>query len=332
LLAGLNAGLVAAATVVGQSPGQATVSGATAAPAIVASAQATVIAGLAAVPEANGSATLEAPAPIQTESPSAQVASSVPESMPFAAKLESSVLPSSTPEAIQLEAAGPIKSPRPGLSAPTPGTLAISSPPEVKQEPATSPAALRAVSPQSELPLEAVESLEVRQRDFLVQAEPAKELGRAISTATSNRTLPTQTQAPLADQIKEAVVSRLETLHEHGRAEVHVRLNPPELGPVRIHLVGERQVEGRLVVHEEATRQLLEAQLPVLRHRLEEVGVTLGRLDVTRDGAGSSDQSQRRPALPWWEGEPWRPATPITPKTATVIPELIRAEGINVLA
>src|SRR5262249_25600828 len=90
----------------------------------------------------------------------------------------------------------------------------------------------------------------------------------------------------ISDQISNAVIARTETLHRWGRTEIHLRLEPPELGQVRLHLSAMAdRVSCRVVVREEAARQALETQLPLLRDRLSEAGIALGRFEISWEGA-----------------------------------------------
>lgn len=96
-----------------------------------------------------------------------------------------------------------------------------------------------------------------------------------------------QPRAAVSDQIKDAILARTEELRQSGQTEIHLQLQPPDLGPVRIHLsMGADQVHARVVVQEEAARQALENQTAALRDRLSEAGITLGQFNVTRDGTG----------------------------------------------
>jgi flagellar hook-length control protein FliK len=135
-------------------------------------------------------------------------------------------------------------------------------------------------------------------------------------------------RAAISDQVREAILGRVDEVNRTGRAEIRLRLEPPELGTVRVHLSQcEEGVHGRVVVQEETTRQLLEAQLPALRHRLAEAGISLGRFEVARQGTGGHHQGQERawtPLLdpPAFADRPSRPA-PASPPSV-----LLPSQGI----
>ncbi|MBI3407988.1 MAG: flagellar hook-length control protein FliK [Planctomycetes bacterium] len=136
---------------------------------------------------------------------------------------------------------------------------------------------------------------------------------------------PFQRFASPADQIRDAVVSRSEELGRTGRLEVHLRLEPPDLGTVRVHLTStDGEVNGRIVVQASAAKAILESQMPALRERLGESGIHLSRFDVTREGMGQSGsrQDQHPPAgnARVDEGVPDVHAAPAAPATQRIYP------------
>ncbi len=93
---------------------------------------------------------------------------------------------------------------------------------------------------------------------------------------------------PVADQVAAEVASRAQFVHEGNATRFYVRLEPPQLGTVHVHLrASEQTVSARLVVSNPEARQALEGQLPALQRRLGEAGVALGRCDVFQDPSGS---------------------------------------------
>jgi len=91
------------------------------------------------------------------------------------------------------------------------------------------------------------------------------------------------------DQISEALLSSKGELESTGRAEIRLRLDPPELGAVHVHLSGNgRHLTGRIVVEELATQALLENQMQNLRHRLEEAGFKVARFEIAWQGSQHS--------------------------------------------
>lgn len=110
-----------------------------------------------------------------------------------------------------------------------------------------------------------------------------------------------QGKAPpsVVDQIGNAILGRMEIATREGKTEIHLRLDPPELGPVRIHLSAtESTITAHLVVQDESTRHLIESQLNLLRQRLGEAGVSLGGFDVAQDRSGSGGRGWQREPEP----------------------------------
>jgi flagellar hook-length control protein FliK len=91
----------------------------------------------------------------------------------------------------------------------------------------------------------------------------------------------------VAEQVAAAAASRAQLVQRGGSTQFYVRLDPPDLGTVHVHLqASEGNVSARLVVSSEQARSALEAQLPDLRSRLGSAGVQLGGLDVSHQQAG----------------------------------------------
>lgn len=92
---------------------------------------------------------------------------------------------------------------------------------------------------------------------------------------------------PVAVQLTDGVTAHAHTLAATGEVEFRMRLDPPDLGQVRVNLIGSGEhVRGELVVADDAVRRMIESQLPELRQRLEAAGVTVQRFDVTTDTTG----------------------------------------------
>lgn len=79
----------------------------------------------------------------------------------------------------------------------------------------------------------------------------------------------------------EQVAERVGLAHREGRGEVSFRLEPPELGAVRIQAVLEGQ---RLTLHirteHDAARAALEQSMPQLRESLSQQGIVAGRITI----------------------------------------------------
>lgn len=129
-----------------------------------------------------------------------------------------------------------------------------------------------------------------------------------------------QSPAP-ADQVKEAVLSHRAELVRHGRTEIYLHLDPPELGRVRLHLSGDGDtVSARLVAQEKGTVALLENQAAGMRQRLEEVGITLAKFEVAWQGTGQSDRWQEQPAPQPWSLAPGQRGLPAPRRGGATMP------------
>ncbi len=144
---------------------------------------------------------------------------------------------------------------------------------------------------------------------------------------TSSAAQPTPS---VADQLTKAFVARAEVVNRDGRTNFHLRLEPPQLGTVQVHLSAtDNTISARIVVAQEGTRQLLDAQAHHLRQSLAQAGVSLTGFDVTRDGGGSRGGQQSPPQAPTQ-----LLAQASRPVRSTVVPAPASAptDGINILA
>jgi flagellar hook-length control protein FliK len=93
--------------------------------------------------------------------------------------------------------------------------------------------------------------------------------------------------SPVSAQLADGVVEHASIAARDGKVEFHIRLDPQELGPVKVKLVahGDR-LSAEVVVSNDAIRSLVESQLPELRSKLEQAGVSLPDVDVSTGGGG----------------------------------------------
>ncbi len=102
-----------------------------------------------------------------------------------------------------------------------------------------------------------------------------------------------------AVQVADAVVAHVQVLQRDGAVEFQMRLDPPELGRMQVRLVTRGdEVHGQVLVANDAVRQLIESQMPELRHRLEAAGVTVERFDVATDPGTGGNRNPYRDAEP----------------------------------
>lgn len=94
--------------------------------------------------------------------------------------------------------------------------------------------------------------------------------------------------AHLTEQVSAAMEAHAGELTAGQPVEVHLRLDPPELGMIRVHLrLSGEGVSVRFIAGDEAVTKLLESQLPDLRQSLAERGLSFLQCDVS---SGNSQQ------------------------------------------
>jgi flagellar hook-length control protein FliK len=114
---------------------------------------------------------------------------------------------------------------------------------------------------------------------------------------------------PARSQLAEQIVSRAEMLSSEGRIEFHLRLEPPELGTVRVHLLAaDETLTARLIVADEGARQVVESQLGHLRQSLAEAGFSHARCEVAGEGGrqGGGEAAWEQPPALAFEARPAR--------------------------
>jgi hypothetical protein len=151
--------------------------------------------------------------------------------------------------------------------------------------------------------------------------------GNAPATASNEA----QTNGSAAEQLSRAFVAQANFVNREGRTDFHLRLQPPQLGSVQIHLTAtDHTVWARVIVAQDGTRQLIEGQVQQLRQSLAESGLVLGNFEVTHHGGGFSQggrhQPPELPTLPL--------PRPVAPTSRTVVRTSLPASsgGINILA
>lgn len=156
-----------------------------------------------------------------------------------------------------------------------------------------------------------------------------------VNTPVANNTpaAPSDAQPNVspAEQLSRAFVAQAALGNHEGRSDFHLRLQPPQLGSVQIHLTAtQHTISARVIVTQEGTQQLIQSQADQLRQSLAESGLVLGSFDVTRDGGGSSQGGRHQP--PELSQPPLlRPGSP----TATAVgrtSRIVAADGVDILA
>ncbi len=133
---------------------------------------------------------------------------------------------------------------------------------------------------------ENLEDRNLRHRHVATDSRVTSEL--AVSTIQPTEVTdrgPQQLNVPqLAEQISAAVQTHGHELAGGQPVEVHLRLDPPELGMVRVHLrLSNDAVSVRFIAGDEAATKMLESQLPDLRQSLAERGLAFAQCNVSCD-------------------------------------------------
>jgi len=156
----------------------------------------------------------------------------------------------------------------------------------------------------------------------------------AMPRASGNAASPAPTPAlpaiaaPLASpQWSRELGQRLVTLSQHGDGQTHsaeLRLDPPELGPLRVTLTLTDGIAHAAFVSPHAhVRHSLEAALDHLHATLAQAGIELGQTSVSDQPAQHGHSSHAQPSLP-----PLRPATDTPPTTLAAAPPAPRSAGL----
>jgi hypothetical protein len=122
---------------------------------------------------------------------------------------------------------------------------------------------------------------------------------------------PSAPAAAMAEQVAAAIQAQAGGMQPGTQTILHLHLEPPQLGPVSIHLMAMVQgVSARLTVQGETARHLVESEILVLRQRLQDGGVTLGRLNVATENGGSRGQQHWEQPEPVFTGATGRAPQP----------------------
>ncbi|AMV25033.1 Flagellar hook-length control protein [Gemmata sp. SH-PL17] len=156
-------------------------------------------------------------------------------------------------------------------------------------------------------------------------ATAAGTFAQALTTQASTVQQPTATvQAPTPTaQVADGIITHAHVIARGGKTEFQIRLDPPELGAVRIRLTSDGDgINGQVVVASDSVRRMIESQLPELRQRLEATGVTVQNLNIATDsgtGAGSDAGSRAfRSETPADTARQTPVATGVRPRPPTV--------------
>ncbi|MHB1417425.1 MAG: flagellar hook-length control protein FliK [Chloroflexota bacterium] len=122
---------------------------------------------------------------------------------------------------------------------------------------------------------------QVSPENVVSTSQPGQTAHRQDAVAQTERPAP----GPETSQPKEQVVLMPRLQNEGGATEFKATLEPGSLGRLGVHIIQrEGAVRVALAVERPEAMQLVEAQLPQLRHALEEQGIRLAGLDIGRGG------------------------------------------------
>jgi hypothetical protein len=190
----------------------------------------------------------------------------------------------------------PNTEPKPPIGAELPRTFGTS----VMASEFTSPPEIAATLHHfSEPQHEATAEKPLRHRHATADGRPTAELTTPISHATEMAARgPNQLDSQsLAEQLSTALQIHGDDLSAGKPIELHLRLDPPELGMVRVHLrLADDAVSVRFIAGDAEVTRMLESQLPDLRQSLAERGLAFAQCDVTCDGRQQQSSSFGREA------------------------------------
>lgn len=131
-----------------------------------------------------------------------------------------------------------------------------------------------------------IPSTEANVLSELSQVSVAQTMNGSSSTSTTSSETIAQfssaAQTP-ADQVAEGTIYSI----KQGQRELIIRLNPDNLGEVRINLVrhGDNSLSARLIASTQESHDLLQSQLESLKESLESQGIQVERLNVMLAGS-----------------------------------------------
>jgi flagellar hook-length control protein FliK len=172
-------------------------------------------------------------------------------------------------------------------------SFVTANPDDLQNEQRVSPESQSDVSGESSMP-------EFTLTDSPQTLAPSITLNSGESTITATKETTTSNPFPFrsnqidpADQVIDGATYGI----KNGHKELIIRLNPDNLGEVRISLIskGSSQVEARLVASSLESQQLLQSQSELLKNRLESQGITLEKMSVVLVGSTEASSGSGLP-------------------------------------
>ena len=138
--------------------------------------------------------------------------------------------------------------------------------------------------------------------------------------------------------VMDQVLAHLSLQRRLASTTVHLRLNPQELGELRMEIkVEQDNIKAHIIAQNPQAQEMIDRHLPRLREALEQQGLHLQQVSVTLAGGDHADSQRfhdnfnRHPA----SGGPQGVSTPLPfapSATATAQPATAPAGGVNVVA
>ncbi len=123
-----------------------------------------------------------------------------------------------------------------------------------------------------------------------VNADPSPPVQRPMSSPAAGKTVDPGAVQAESSKVLEQVQESFSASVRQGGQEITIRLNPPELGSVRISIKEQgEQISGMLEVSEMQTRAEIQQNLPTILRNLQDMGIQVKRLDVSLN----TDQGQQ---------------------------------------
>ena len=123
-----------------------------------------------------------------------------------------------------------------------------------------------------------------------VNADPSPPVQRPMSSPAAGKTVDPGAVQAESSKVLEQVQESFSASVRQGGQEITIRLNPPELGSVRISIKEQGEhISGMLEVSEMQTRAEIQQNLPTILRNLQDMGIQVKRLDVSLN----TDQGQQ---------------------------------------
>ena len=145
----------------------------------------------------------------------------------------------------------------------------------------------------------------------------------AQAMANSQATMPQATVHASGPWTAMAAMAEIGQAAANGHTRLELKLEPAHLGKVHVRIDSDsrKNIQVHLVVEQPNSRQIIEQQLPNLRHALEQQGLNLGNFSMSSqqqgNGQGSGQAGQQAPTV----------STPSFTGTQASTPQVLNAQS-----